>query len=53
MKRTVARRLDALEEAAYPQTDRFCVVFGDDPEPEPPKNEQLTAIRLDEEDRDP
>lgn len=52
MKRTIERRIDALEQSAYPRTERVCAVFGDDPEPEPKRNERITTIRLDEEDRD-
>jgi len=51
MKKTLERRIDALEEAASPRTDRFCAVFGDDPDPEPQRNERITVIHLDEEDR--
>lgn len=51
MKRNIERRLTALEEEAYPKTSRFCAVFGDDPAPEPQRNEWITVIRLPEEDR--
>ncbi len=51
MKRTIERRIDALEQSEYPRTERFCAVFGNDPAPEPQRNERITAIHFDEEDR--
>lgn len=50
MKRTIERRIDALERAADPDAGTPLILFGDDPEPAPTRRPR-PVIRLDEEDR--
>lgn len=51
MKQTPERRIGALEQTAYPPTERLCILFGDDQVLELQRNEVLAILHFDEEDR--
>ncbi len=50
MRRTIERRVAALEQAADPDAGTPLILFGDDPEPAQMRRPRR-VIRLDEEDR--
>lgn len=50
MKRTIERRVAALEQAADPDAGTPLILFGDDPEPAQTRRPRR-VIRFDEEDR--
>ncbi|WP_214084410.1 hypothetical protein [Methanoculleus sp.] len=50
MKRTIERRVAALEQAADPDAGTPLILFGDDPEPAPTRRPRR-VIHFDEEDR--